>query len=68
MIEETEIKFNGIIAPESSYVPQNVKNIINHMARLDFQINYKEGGTLISMHHSYLDYLEDNNLIEPPRV
>lgn len=34
------------------------------MARLDFKINEK-GATLISYHHSYLDYLDDNQLLDP---
>lgn len=45
-------------------VPSLAKQVIDHMARLDFEVDCKQGGTLISMHCSYLDYLEDNNLVE----
>lgn len=40
------------------------KSVIDHIARLDFKISH-EGGTLISFHHSYLDYLDDVNMIDP---
>ena len=57
----------SLLASPSALI-MSVKSFLNADIWRDFQINYKEGGTLISMHHSYLDYLEDNNLIEPPRV
>ena len=40
------------------------RSVIDHMARLDFKVK-KEGATLISFHHSYLDYLDDNQLMDP---
>jgi hypothetical protein len=34
------------------------------MARLDFSIN-PEGGTFISFHYEYHDYLEEINCVDP---
>jgi len=34
------------------------------MARLDFNVK-PEGGTFVSFHFEYHDYLEDNNYIDP---
>lgn len=41
------------------------RKVLDHMARLDFNIDPKVGSTLISFHHSYLDYLEQEGLVDP---
>ena len=38
--------------------------MIDHMARLDFEINPK-GGTLVSFHFEYNDYLDEIGCIDP---
>jgi hypothetical protein len=41
------------------------KEVLNHMARLDYNIDTKQGGTLISFYQDYLDYLEEEDLVDP---
>jgi len=40
------------------------KEVLDHMARLDFNIDAERGGTLISFHLEYQDYLDENHLID----
>ena len=46
---------------------QSTKELLNHMARLDFQVK-PEGGTFISFHYEYHDYLEEINCVDPSEV
>ncbi len=39
-------------------------DIIDHMARLDFKID-PQGGTLISFHYEYNDYLDEIGCVDP---
>lgn len=39
-------------------------NVIDHMARLDFDIK-PEGGTLVSFHYEYNDYLDEIGCVDP---
>lgn len=39
-------------------------DVIDHMARLDFRIK-PEGGTLISFHYEYNDYLDELGCVDP---
>ena len=38
------------------------------MARLDLRLDTEKGGTLISFQGLYLDYLDENGLIDPKDV
>ena len=42
--------------------------MIQHMARLDLRLDTVKGGTLISFQGLYLDYLDENGLIDPKDV
>ena len=41
------------------------REVLDNMARLDYNIDVEKGGTLISFHCDYQDYLEENGLIDP---
>jgi len=42
----------------------NSREVIDHMARLDFSIK-PEGGTLVPFHYEYNDYLDEIGKIDP---
>ena len=37
---------------------------MNHMARLDYNLDSSKGGTLVSFHCDYQDFLDENGLID----
>lgn len=43
----------------------NDRKALDHMARLDFNIDIKTGGTLISFYADYMDYLEEVDMVDP---
>jgi len=49
------------LAPSDS---QSTKEILDHMARLDFNVK-PEGGTFVSFHFEYNDYLDEIGCIDP---
>jgi hypothetical protein len=42
----------------------NGREVLDHMARLDFTIDTEKGGTLISFHMEYQDYLDENYFMD----
>ena len=71
----------GIQAPEPTALPPiaveqpqpeisqtmsvDEREILDRMARLDFDLNTKEGGNLVSFQNDYQDYLDDENMLDP---
>ena len=43
---------------------QSTREVIDHMARLDFNVK-PEGGTLVSFHFEYHDYLDEIGCMDP---
>jgi len=41
------------------------REVLDHMARLDFELDLKHGATLISIYQAYQSYLEENELMDP---
>jgi hypothetical protein len=52
------------VAQSVSDMAYNSREVIDHMARLDFEIK-PEGGNLVSFHFEYNDYLEEIGKIDP---
>lgn len=38
---------------------------LDHMARLDYNVDTKTGGTLISFYADFVDYLECEDMVDP---
>ena len=43
----------------------NDRKPLDHMARLDYNIDTKTGGTLISFYADFVDYLECEDVVDP---
>lgn len=41
------------------------REVLSHMARLDFDLELQHGGTLVSIYQAYQGYLEENQLMDP---
>lgn len=65
-----------VLPPETSLAPpkhptndatldSSSRRVLDHMARLDFNIDEEKGANLISFHQSYLDYLDEAGLLDP---
>lgn len=78
--ELARIPVKGLIAPEATLVPQSKekveesvvvmenseqREVLTHMARLDFELDLESGATLVSIYQAYQAYLNENNLMDP---
>jgi hypothetical protein len=62
--EESKDNLGGAPAKAPSQDSACGKEVLDHMARLDFNVDTEKGGTLISFHIEYQDYLDENYLID----
>ena len=67
----------GIQAPENTLadfkptdesMDTQFRKVLDHMARLDFNIDAEKGTKLISFYHSYQDYLDHTGYADPKEV